>query len=99
MSKDACRITYTDARESDCMDVYNKSMGMPGRTCLYISTEVTAIQKVTSMDDFTAKTVVLGISSAYDKYGRYKTKQDICMEVLGKIRKVKSYADSLQQSS
>ena len=52
---------------------------------------------VTSTDESKVNTFVCGITDVYYNYGGYKPIWDIVKDVVGKVRKVISYADALQQ--
>ena len=84
-------------RGSACTDVFTDSRGVRGSMGLYISTNGTGVHVVMSMDDPKVNTVVRGKTNTYDKYGSYKPIRDIGREVVGKVLKGISYADSLQQ--
>ena len=47
------------------------------------------------MDDYMVKIVVRWIKNVFAKYGRNKPKQDIGMDVVGKVQKGVGYDDSL----
>ena len=91
MSKDACGSVY--------MDVSTASKGMTGRTCLYIYTKGTCVHIVMSMVNSTVKIIVRGRTNAYGKCWRYKYKQDIGTDLIGKVWKGIIYTDALHQGS
>ena len=74
-------------------------MGVHLSTCLYISTKDTIVHGGTSSDVSSAKTVVRRRTNTYDEYRRFKPKQDICTDLVGKVQKGIIYADALQKGS
>ena len=74
-------------------------MGVHSGMCSYISTKDTGMHGVISTDYVMVNAVVLGITNAYDKYGRYKPNWGIGTDAAGKEQKGICYYDTLIQGS
>ena len=70
MSKDNRGSTCTDVFGSVFTDFSTEITGVRGSTCPYILTKYTGVHGVTPTDDSMVKTVVIGRTNAYEKYGR-----------------------------
>ena len=81
------------------MYVSAENTGVHGNTRPYISTKCTGVHIVTSMNKSKVKKFVRSRMNVYDKYGRYEPIQEICTDILGKVRKGIRYTDSLQHGS
>ena len=79
------------------MEMYTESKSVQGSTCPYIYTKVRGMEGGTSTDVYVVNILEQGRTNTYDVYGGYKSKRDICMDTVGKVRKGINYDGDMQQ--
>ena len=88
---------FTEYCVNACTDVFAENTGVRRSMYPYIYTEGTDMHAVTSMDKSKLKEFLCSRIDAHDKYRRYKPIQYICTDVVWRLQKSISYADTLQQ--